>query len=1138
MSLFNSEQFGKDPRFWLGQIVDDSEWKENRPGGLYETPDEIPGWGYRYKVRIFGKHPETGLQDVELPWADILYPVTGGSGHASSFQTPNLRKNSFVFGIYLDGKDETQPCIFGCFGNNDQTNLLFTRPPVGFTPASGLYGEEVPAHSVPPAPGPPKENVGLGENPITEANNQEEKDGGQVETLPAKEKCVKSLDKTQIELKRFIQKIQETQRRSQNWSYWVNARGAELASGVFRTETIDIDIQRSAEFIAGELKEFLNGIREFISELIDSEVSNFYKFLFPEEEKELEKAHDGAIDLITCLFNKIIANLVKIIGDLLKSIVGKIVNAATCFVENVVSSILGQLLGLITGTLNAIFGPITSLIGGVIDFAGDILGFISQVLGFFLCDEQSLCPENTEWSSWGGASGSKTTLDFNNIFNKAKEISEKSKKVVDPNNFDFNLDFSSVFEDTCNIGPILCGPPTIDFTGGGGRGAKGNAIVNLSGNILGVDIITSGSGYSGPPTVNFVDACGKGKGASAEVEMEDDENNPGKKKVKRVKIKSPGFGYLSGFDGSRGGDGRVFANADQVVIKRDDGIFEVFNPDDPFEVFEGDEVSGPFATGFLGGVSGGPVTVGGTGGTPVTAGGTGGTPVTVGGTPVTVGGTGGTPITAGGTPVTAGGTLVTVGGTGGTPVTVGGTGGTPVSAGGLPVTVGGTGGTPVTSGVTGGLPVTAGGTGGLGGVAGGPGGLGDDLGDQLFAGGTGGEEINVGGDSAVAGDLVVTVGGSGGTQVVSGGSGGTPVTIGGIPLIAGGTGGTPIPNVTSGGLPVTIGGIGGLRVTAGGTRGTPVIIIRDIPLIAGGTGGTLIPNVTSGGLPVTAGGTGGTPVTSGGVPLIAGGTGGTLIPNVTSGGLPVTAGGTGGLRVTAGGTGGTPVTSGGVPLIAGGTGGTLIPNVTSGGLPVTAGGTRGTPVTSGGTGGTPVTSGGTGGTPVTSGGIPLIAGGTGGTPIPNVTSGGLPVTAGGTGGTPVTSGGTGGTPVTIARGASTITDSTSFGSYPVVLKLCAVEIESTGVNYSPNDTISVIPSNGAVLEPVFGPFGSIIDINIIDEGEGFTQRPEIVINTESGYNAELIPILCVDRIGDVPEELYKIPQGEKIIKVIDCVGKP
>jgi hypothetical protein len=1130
MSLFNSEQFGKECRTWIGQIVDDTEWKENRSGKKYEDPSEIPGWGYRYKVRIFGKHPEAQLRDVELPWADIIYPVTGGSGHASSFQTPNLRKNSFVFGLYLDGMDETQPVILGCFGNNDQTKLLFTRPPVGFIPASGLPQEQVPVYSIPTEKSKlkqPVESTGLGDSGKKEPDNQQEKDGLLESTLPISEKCAKSLDKTQIEIKRFIQRVEETQRRSQNWSYWVNTKGTELASGVFRTETIDIDVQRSAQFISGELKEFLNGIREFISELIDKEISKFYKLFFPQEEKILEKAHDGAIDLITCLFNKIIANLIKIIGDLLTNIVGKIVNAATCAIESIVSSILGQLLGLITGTLNSILGPITSIIGSAIDLAGDILGFVGQILGFFLCDEQSACPENTKWSSWGGASSSKASLDFNKIFNKTKEISEKSKKVVDPNNFDFNLDFGSVFEDTCNVGPIFCGPPTVSFSGGGGKGARGNAIISATGNILGIDIITPGSGYSQPPSVNFADACGKGKGAKAEVEMEDDKNNPGKKKVKRVKIKEPGSGYLSGFDGSRGGDGRVYATPEQIVIERQNGIFELFNPGDPFEVFDGDKVSGPFdptSTTFLTGLPGGTggsggvadsiplvaggtegdevnvggntaiagdliVTVGGTGGIPLVSGGSGGSPVTIGGILLTVGGVGGTPIIVNNNQVTSNGLPVTVGGIGGLSVTAGGTGGTPVIAGttgGTPVTSGGTGGTPVT---VGGSPVTVGGTGGT----------------PVIIGGT---PVTVGGTPVTSGGTPVTVGGTGGTPVTVGGTGGTPVIIGGSPVTVGGTGGTPViiggTPVTVGGTPVTSGGtpvtVGGTPVTVGGTGGTPVT--------SGGTGGTPL---TVNGRPVTSGGTGGTPVTSGGTP-------------VTVGGTPVTVGGTGGTPVTSGGTGGTPLTVNGRPVTSGGTGGT----------PVTVGGT---PVTVGGTGGTPVTSGGTGGTPVTVGGSSVTVGGTGGTPL---TVNGRPVTVGGTGGTPVTVGGTGGTPLTVNGRPVTVNDfdSTSFGKYPVVLKLIAVEIESTGVNYSPTDTISVEPSNGAILEPVFGPFGSIIGVNLINEGDGFTERPNIVIKTETGYNALLIPIFDVSRIGDIPEELYRIPEGRKIIQVIDCVGKP
>lgn len=734
MSLFNSEQFGKDLRCWIGQIVDDSEWKENRLGEKYSDPSDIPGWGYRYKVRIFGKHPETGLRDVELPWADIIYPVTGGSGHASSFQTPNLRKNSFVFGIYLDGIDETQPCILGCFGNNNETNLLFSRPPKGFVPASGLYREEVPVHSVPVSQGPPIESVALGENVESESDKQEEKDGFQESTLPTLEKCAKSLDKTQTEIKKFIQRVEETQRRAQNWSYWVNAKGTELASGVFRTENIDIDIQRSSQFIAGELKEIINGIRQFVTEKLDDAISNTYYLFFPEDEKNVEKAHNKAIDLITCLFNKIIANLIKMIGDLLRNIVNRFINVPICAVENILSNLLGQLLGLITGTLSSIFGGLTSIIGSAIDIAGDILGFVSQILGFFLCDEQSACPENVKWSSWGGPS-SGISLDFNSIFNKVKGIADSSRQIIDPNSFDFNLDFSGVFSNSCNVGPIFLGPPTVEFFGGGGRGARGNAVVGRNGKILAVDLVSSGSGYSNPPFVKFKDESGIGKGAKARARIVDG-------RVSEIIIDNPGSGYKTTFDGSRGGDGRVYANPNQIIVKRKDGRYDLpYNPGDPFEVLPGDEVSGPFIS---------------------------------------------------------------------------------------------------------------------------------------------------------------------------------------------------------------------------------------------GPGGTLVPGVPG------------------------------------PGEFPIT------------------------------------------------------------------------------GGV---------SDINNILS--------------------------------------DAGKYPVILQLIGVEIQSPGVNYSINDTITLNPSSGSIVEPVFGPFGTIVDLNIIDGGEGFTEFPEIIINTQSGYNAKLIPILGVKRINDVPEEIYSISasDADKVIQVIDCVGK-
>jgi hypothetical protein len=79
------------------------------------------------------------------------------------------------------------------------------------------------------------------------------------------------------------------------------------------------------------------------------------------------------------------------------------------------------------------------------------------------------------------------------------------------------------------------------------------------------------------------------------------------------------------------------------------------------------------------------------------------------------------------------------------------------------------------------------------------------------------------------------------------------------------------------------------------------------------------------------------------------------------------------------------------------------------------------------------------------------------------------------------------------------------------------------------------PNYGAVLEPVFDENGSLAKVNIVKNSEGFTDVPEIFIDSETGYNAELIPVFSVCRIGDLLED--EIPPGQNIISVVDCVGK-
>ena len=122
-NLYNPGFVGSQFHWWLGQVADSSSWRDNIKNTSYENPEDCPGWGYRYKVRIIGLHDEGDLiPDDQLPWAQVMYSVWGG-GQGGSFQTPGIKEGMFVFGFFLDGNDEQVPIIMGVLGNNEKTKM-------------------------------------------------------------------------------------------------------------------------------------------------------------------------------------------------------------------------------------------------------------------------------------------------------------------------------------------------------------------------------------------------------------------------------------------------------------------------------------------------------------------------------------------------------------------------------------------------------------------------------------------------------------------------------------------------------------------------------------------------------------------------------------------------------------------------------------------------------------------------------------------------------------------------------------------------------------------------------------------------------------------------------------------------------
>ena len=54
---------------------------------------------------------ESMIPSDQLPWAQVMYPITSGAGLGASYQTPGIKQGCFVFGFFLDGSDEQIPII-------------------------------------------------------------------------------------------------------------------------------------------------------------------------------------------------------------------------------------------------------------------------------------------------------------------------------------------------------------------------------------------------------------------------------------------------------------------------------------------------------------------------------------------------------------------------------------------------------------------------------------------------------------------------------------------------------------------------------------------------------------------------------------------------------------------------------------------------------------------------------------------------------------------------------------------------------------------------------------------------------------------------------------------------------------------
>lgn len=586
----------------LGVIESDFN-DRNSKSSSWSKKEDIRGWGKRYKVRILGVHSEnkSTTPSASLPIAEVIYPVTAGTGHEACYQTDALKPGSTV--ILLEDENK-RLFITGCKGNNEETNLFRGEPPTGFVPYSLTYSG-------------PSFNFSTVDNKFFEsssnihhldswANFYERSDGKRTSALAASSICdAAPVGQIQIILQNFIKDVNEAKiwllkqkQFLQNPISETNYSGISTSSILNKgidnrqlflntqkptTQTYSIDqwlnnkIQNVSKDIAKYLKDIVNRIQIGATNLINDALKDVYYLLFPNELQEFKDKVDTANDLIACLFRKIVRNLLKMIANFLKSAADFVINPAVCIIENFIGGLFGKIIGLITSAISDILQPLNALLGAF-DIAENILNIVEDILTTLSCDEKPSCPQIQEWSIWDGPESIFTTSNISDIFNKIKSFSQS----VISDNFDFDLDFSDIFESNCNIGALVCGPPQAKFIGGGGSGASGNVIVNALGQVIGIDITSQGRNYTSTPIIKIQDSCGNGSGAVARAVIGPivattpsilNDNTPFSSTVSlgsttptntngviNVIIDDPGSGYIPIPDGSSGATGSTLTN--------------------------------------------------------------------------------------------------------------------------------------------------------------------------------------------------------------------------------------------------------------------------------------------------------------------------------------------------------------------------------------------------------------------------------------------------------------------------------------------------------------------------------------------------------------------------------------------------
>jgi len=254
-----------------------------------------------------------------------MYPVTAGTGHGGSYQTPAIKQGSFVFGFFLDGKDQQAPIIMGCLGNNAKTKLerrMGTEGSGGqnFTPVS-FYSkmiEEEPAeqkHLKDADLSPKQAGNDAYSSPSKENVTKESSDANNLKTTADKKKdqileekhalaCPDPDNQSDVKnMQTVIEKISAKIEKFQQ-----SLLDADLAAGlpiIENNKDIDQAIEEGAEEMAKYMKGIMGKVQQFTTKEFNEKLLPLENVTPPSHKLDVLDKKVKGLEKIACMFNKL-----------------------------------------------------------------------------------------------------------------------------------------------------------------------------------------------------------------------------------------------------------------------------------------------------------------------------------------------------------------------------------------------------------------------------------------------------------------------------------------------------------------------------------------------------------------------------------------------------------------------------------------------------------------------------------------------------------------------------------------------------------------------------------------------------------------------------------------------------------------